>query len=87
MKKARREELETINKIVKRALGIEVTRNLIDDPISLFMDIDSISSGLDLSKFLSFDNFNFCHDVFGIIENMNKETGKLENCFLPRCSR
>ena len=41
---------------------------------------------LDLQKFVDFDDFNFCHDVVGIMDHVDRNTGKLNNCFLPRCS-
>lgn len=33
------------------------------------------------------DEFSFVHDIFGIRRHLNRETGKLENHFLPRFSR
>jgi len=42
---------------------------------------------LDLEKLKNFDDFNFSHDIFGIRANINRNNGKLENCFLPRCSK
>lgn len=41
---------------------------------------------LDLEKLLHADAFNFSHDVFGIARYINRNTGKLENCFVPRCA-
>lgn len=29
-------------------------------------------------------DFNILHDICGINLNLNRKTGKLENCFLPR---
>lgn len=42
---------------------------------------------LDLVKLASFDDFNFSHDVFGIRRYLDRSTGKLTSCFVPRCSR
>ena len=39
---------------------------------------------LKLDELLHADDFNFLHDVFGIMNNINRQTGKLENNFLPR---
>lgn len=39
---------------------------------------------LRLRDLLDADDFNFAHDVFGIERHLNRETGALENCFLPR---
>ncbi|KKK55056.1 hypothetical protein LCGC14_3078450, partial [marine sediment metagenome] len=39
---------------------------------------------LDLARFLEGPDFDFAHDVWGIRNHLNRETGQLENCFLPR---
>lgn len=31
------------------------------------------------------DDFNLIHDVGGIERHLDRDTGKLLNCFLPRC--
>lgn len=41
---------------------------------------------LNLDKLLKADDFNFCHDVFGIRKHINRTTGQLEDCFVPRCA-
>lgn len=41
---------------------------------------------LDLQKLLDAPDGDFGHDVFGIRRHINRETGELENCFLPRCA-
>lgn len=41
---------------------------------------------LDLHKLASFDDFNFWHDISGIDNHLDRETGKLMGCFVPRCS-
>ena len=42
---------------------------------------------LDLEKLLNFPDFDFLHDVAGIRNCIDRETGKLTKCFLPRCAR
>lgn len=42
---------------------------------------------LRLDELLEADKFNFAHDVYGIRRHINRKTGKLENCFLPRFYR
>ena len=32
------------------------------------------------------DDFNFLHDIYGIAAHLNRETGQLERCFLPRAA-
>ncbi len=74
-----------ISKIVKR--GIELAKKY--DAMTMNMDVTAVHANgteLDLDKFLKFDDFNFSHDLFGIRDHINRETGKLENCFSPRCS-
>lgn len=39
---------------------------------------------LDLERLLNADDFNFAHDVFGIIRHINRETGQMMDCFVPR---
>lgn len=75
-------ESDLILKIVKRAKTT--------DRLSLNMDITACHANgcpLDLEKLLAFDDFNFYHDINGISRNINRTTGKLENCFLPRCAK
>ena len=33
------------------------------------------------------DEFNFCHDLGGIMNHLNRETFELEDCFVPRFAR
>jgi hypothetical protein len=33
-----------------------------------------------------FPKFDFMHDAVGIQNHINRETGQLEGCFLPRCA-
>lgn len=79
-------ELNLIYKIVARAL-IELS---ISDSLSLTMDLDATHSNgtpLDFERLLAFDAFNFAHDIHGIMACINRETGELTRCFLPRCSK
>lgn len=42
---------------------------------------------LDLDKLLAADKFNFAHDVGGIRKHLDRNTGQLRDCFLPRCAK
>lgn len=42
---------------------------------------------MDLEYLLGFDDFNFAHDVFGLRRHLNRETLKVENCFVPRSAK
>lgn len=42
---------------------------------------------LRLHELLGTDDANFSHDVFGIYNCLDTETGELRNCFVPRFTR
>ena len=55
--------------------------------LDLIMDITATHNENDklrLEDWLNSDDSNFYHDVFGIMENIDRETGKLKNFFEPR---
>jgi hypothetical protein len=57
--------------------------------INLMMDLtaaDGVNGNdpLDWGRLLAADDFNFLHDVGGISRHINRDTGELMNCFLPR---
>ena len=83
---ATKQDVEIIQKIVERAFN-ELD---IDDRLSLDMDITAThicGTPLDLEKLLAFDKFNFAHDIYGIMGHINREDGKIQHGFLPRCAR
>ena len=51
----------------------------------LNLSIANTDLELDFSKLLAFDDFNFAQDICGIIQNVNRRTFKVDNCFIPRC--
>lgn len=76
------EEDKVIKAIVERAKAT--------DRLCMTMDLSACNANgckLDFDKLLSFDDFNFFHDISGISNPLNRSTGKLENCFLPRCAK
>ena len=77
------EEFQVIGKIVDRA---EVAHRGIDR-MTLHMDIAATHANgcpLKLVTLLDADDFDFNHDVFGIHNHIDRETGHLRDCFLPR---
>lgn len=42
---------------------------------------------IDFERLHAADEFNFLHDVCGIARHLDRSTGKLENCFVPRFAR
>jgi hypothetical protein len=57
------------------------------DRITLMISLEYANLSInELKNLLSFDNGSFGHDVFGIDRYMSRDTYKLTDCFLPRCS-
>jgi hypothetical protein len=84
-----RSEMLTINNIAKRAVAMAEKNGIKYKMMDADMDITAChcnGNRLDLNKLLNADDFNFAHDVFGILHHINRETGQLQNCFVPRCS-
>jgi hypothetical protein len=54
------------------------------------MDLEAVNSNgcpLDFQSLLDFPNFDFGHDIYGIGKHIDRTTGKLQDCFLPRCAK
>ena len=77
------EESRLIAEIVDRALGATDY----DRQVSAQMDLTACHANgcpLDLQRLLDADDFNLAHDVYGISRHIDRETGTLTGCFLPR---
>lgn len=83
------EETNLIEKIVDRAIAMGETHGQKYDRCSLQMDLSATNSQcpLRLAELLEASEANFAHDIFGISHNLNRITGKLANCFLPRFAK
>ena len=60
------------------------------DLLACEMDITACHANgcpLDLARLLAAEDFNFAHDVYGIMAHIDRSTGKLRDCFLPRFAR
>lgn len=79
-----------IERIVERYSDIAEERQDEDyDPLNLLMDLTACHSNgtpLDLEKLLKAPRFDFVHDLAGITHHIDRNTGKLTGCFVPRCS-
>ena len=81
-----KKDMLLINDIAKRACA---QGSMMADKQQLDMDITAChlnGTRLNLEKFLKADEGNFLHDIYGIQRHINRDTGKLENCFSPRYS-
>lgn len=84
---ASRHEFETIKKIVERAGTLFTSHGAFVDALSLTMDVTACHLNgcpLKLADLLAADDFNFIHDIGGIRRHIDRDTGKLTDCFLPR---
>jgi len=81
-----KEDAAIVRKIAERAVKAEPALFMGD----VVMDITATHANgcpLNLAKMLLFDDFNFNHDLYGIHRHLDRNTGELTRCFLPRCAR
>jgi len=72
-----------IDQIMERAEKL----NLVSDRMTREMDITAVHCNgcpLRLADLLAGSDFDFVHDFCGIARNIDRKTGRLRNCFLPR---
>ncbi len=82
-----REEITLISKIARRSYW-----DVFDgerDHICIVMDLDAAhaSIGLRLPELLEASDADFSHDLSGIAHHLNRTTGQLEHCFVPRYAK
>lgn len=87
-----KEEYDIIQKISERIIKYysKQYKENYPDRGTIIIDLEACNSNhvpLDFERLLSFPDFDFWHDIFGIYKNINRDNGKLENCFLPRCAK
>lgn len=84
-----RREYEVINAIAERAVALAASMGLDWNKRDALMDIMAAHDAipLKLDDLLAADNSNFAHDVFGINRHLNRQTLRIEDCFLPRFAR
>lgn len=78
-------ELEA--QIARRAGSLAALAGVNYPILDAVMDIDACHCNgcpLRLQDLLAADEGNFSHDAFGIRANIDRTTGKLQNCFHPR---
>lgn len=80
-------ELESISTIAERAVSMANVEGVEYNMMEAVMDLSACHRNgckLKLAELAVADDFNLAHDVFGIRRHINRQTGKLERCFLPR---
>lgn len=81
------EDARLIDQIADRIMAS--TLSPYEDKITACTDITAThcnGNPLHLSLLLGAPPADFFHDVVGISQHLNRETGKLEHLFEPRCS-
>ena len=73
------EAIVSIAKRANRLLGVDVMDTIMDLEI-----VHENGCNIDLDGLLKANDGDFGHDVGGIRRHVNRSTGKLENCFVPR---
>jgi len=82
-------EVRIIGSIAKKvylALFMSDPRNT-RDTISIMMDLDACHANgcpLDLQRMLEAGDDQVVTDVLGIVTNLDRDTGRLQNCYVPR---
>lgn len=82
-----RKEAGTIRMICDRAHELADELALPFDQMSTMMDLTALQAGickLRLDELLRAERMDFIHDVWGVRRHLNRDTGVLENHFLPR---
>lgn len=80
------EEHECVMRILRRGGEMNARAGRADDALSARMDLARAHYlfNLRLDEWAAADDFNFGHDWFGIGRHLNRETGEMGGCFVPR---
>ncbi len=83
-----KKDARLIKQIATRAMKRKALKQLAGgERIQIEMDITAVHANgcpLRLKDFLEAPSFDFSHDIVGIRRHLNRDTGQLEDCFLPR---
>ena len=85
--KASKDDAAIIQQIAERAFKVAQKAGIQADELGFSIDVTAVHCNgcpLDLDRLLAGPDVDFTHDVFGIWRHLNRETGKLEDFFLPR---
>ena len=74
------DEHAKIGEIAKRAKYLNLEHDIQSDIVVCHIK----NHKLDLDALLTADEYTFVHDVCGITKNLNRNTGEVENLFVPR---
>lgn len=80
-------EFKTVQAIARRADAMYKSAGVMDQTqMDTIMDIECCHATipLRLDELLRADDVNFAHDVGGIRRHLDRQTGEMWNCFVPR---
>ena len=82
-------DAKLIAAITTRAIIAAREANWKYDRLDCTMDLTACHANccLDLNKLLQAPDFDFAHDVCGIYRHLDRRTGQLQDCFVPRCAK
>ena len=83
-------ETQQIIDIMLRAASVMNFESRGSSRLEVSMDLTAchcVGCQLDLEGLLTATPSDLIHDVAGIMANINRETGELENCFVPRYAK
>ena len=83
------EDVRPIHYLAVRASQLAARGAVFYPVLDASMDITAchLHTPLDLPALSAANDLEFAHDVFGIFENINRQTGDLENGFIPRFAK
>lgn len=82
-------DFQAIGKIVDRVWSTPALRRLYRSRMDAHMDLSAVHANgnpLRFGDLLAADDFSFAHDIGGISRFLDRDTGRLTNCFSPRFS-
>ena len=84
-----RQDIERMARIAERGQKVLTDAGVTVKRLEVMMDLEFCDEdvALDFEKLLAFGDGDFGHDITGIYTNFNRETKRLENCFVPRCAK
>ena len=88
--KTSKADFDLLTHIADRAVGLATSLGENYPMQDALMDLTAVHANgcpLRLKEMLDADRYNFVHDIWGIRANLDRNTGKLKNCFTPRFAR
>lgn len=83
------EERLPFRQVLERALSLFKHISVWKEPMTLELDLLAAHAQvpMDFQVLAEFPDSDFNHDILGIHKHIDRETGKLRDCFVPRCAK